>query len=67
MQLWKLDKIEGDIGSEELEFQVQTKEELSKHLLYFRTCMKLKLDRQINNCDTSYITSLVRKKVRLLD
>jgi len=67
MRLWKLDKIDDNIGSEELEFQVQTKEELSKHLLYFRTCMKLELDRQINDCDTSYITSLVGKKVRLLD
>lgn len=48
---------------EELEFQVQTKEELKNNLLYLRTCMKLELDRKINDFDSSYIASLVEKKV----
>lgn len=48
---------------EELKFQVQTKEELKNNLLYLRTCMKLELDRKINDFDTSYIANLVEKKV----
>lgn len=66
IKIWKLEKLENDIESEELEFQVQTKDELRKHLLYFRTCMKLELDRKVNDCDSSYITSLLEKKVCLL-
>lgn len=63
IKLWKLEKFENDIESEELEFQVQTKDELRNNLLYFRTCMKLELDRKVNDCDSSYITSLLEKKV----
>lgn len=66
-QLWMLDRVDDDIGFEQLEFRVQTKEELKKHLLYFRTCMKLELDRRINDCCTSYVTSLVEKKVSLYE
>lgn len=63
MQVWKLEKIDDSFESEELEFQVQTKEDLNKHLLYFRTCMKLELDRKINDFNTSYIEALLEKKV----
>lgn len=67
IKIWKFEKLEHDIESEELQFQVLTKDELSKHLLYFRTCMKLELDRKVNDYDVSYITSLLEKKVYLLN
>lgn len=64
VQLWKLEKnVDDIIQSEELEFQVQAKEELNTNLIYFRTCMKFELDRKISDCDSSYITSLLEKKV----
>lgn len=62
INLWELKKIDDAIQSEKLEFLVQTKEELSNNLLYFRICMKLELDRKINDCDTA---SLLEKKVCL--
>jgi len=67
VKLWELKKIDDSIQSKNLEFQVQIKEELSKNLLYFRTCMKLELDRKMNDCDSLYTTSLLEKKVCLLD
>jgi len=67
IKLWGLEKIDDAIQSEKIEFQIQTKEELSKHLLYFRTCMKLELDRKINDCDLVNTASLLEKKVCLLD
>lgn len=67
VKLWELKKIDNAIQSEKLEFQVQIKEELSKDLLYFRTCMKLEIDRKINDFDSLYSTSLIEKKVCLLD
>lgn len=65
INLWELKKIDDAIQSVQLEFQVQTKEELSNNLLYFRTCMKLELDRKINDCDPLYTASLLEKKVCL--
>jgi len=67
VKLWELKKVENDIQSEKLEFQVQIKEELSKNLLYFRTCMKLELDRKMNDCDSLYTAGLLEKKVCLSD
>lgn len=67
IKLWEVKKIDNAIQSEKLEFQVQIKEELNKNLLYFRTCMKLELDRKINDFDSLYATSLLEKKVCLLD
>jgi len=67
VKLWELKKIDNAIQSEKLEFQVQIKEELSKNLIYFRTCMKLELDRKMNDCDLLYAASLLEKKVCLLD
>lgn len=67
IQLWKLEKFDDDIESEELEFQTQTKEEISKHLLYFRTRMKLELDRKLSDSDPSYIINFLKKQVCLLD
>lgn len=52
-----------DYEFEELEFQVQTKDELKNNLLYLKTCMKLELNRKISDFDSSYIASLVEKKV----
>jgi hypothetical protein len=63
VQVWKLEKFDDAIEFENLELIVETKEGLNKHLLYFRTCMKLELDRQINDCDSSYIEALLEKKV----
>jgi len=63
VKLWELKKIDNAIQSEKLEFQVQTKEELSKNLIYFRTCMKLELDRKMNDCDLLNTASLLEKKV----
>lgn len=63
VQLWKIEKNGDDIESEELNFQIQTKEELSEHLLYFRTCMKLELNRVLSGSDSLNIASLVEKKV----
>uniref|UniRef100_A0A2S2NF88 Ufm1-specific protease 2 n=1 Tax=Schizaphis graminum TaxID=13262 RepID=A0A2S2NF88_SCHGA len=65
INLWELKKIDDAIQSEKLEFQVQTKEELSNNLLYFRTCMKLELDRKINDSDSLYTASLLEKKIGL--
>lgn len=62
---WKLEKIGDGIESKVLVFQEKTKEELSEQLLYFKTSMKLELDRKINDCDLSYITSIIEKKVCL--
>lgn len=67
MQLWRLEKVNDRLESKKIDFQVQTKEELSNNLLYFRTCMKLELDRKINVCDSSYIASLLEKKVNLFN
>lgn len=67
VQLWELEKnVDDIIQSEKLEFQIQTKEELNTNLIYFRTCMKFELDRRISDCGSSYITSLLEKKVCLL-
>lgn len=63
VKLWELKKIDNAIQSEKLEFQVQTKEELRKNLIYFRTCMKLELDRKMNDCDLLNTASLLEKKV----
>lgn len=63
VQVWKLEKVDDAIEFEELKFIVETKEGLNNHLLYFRTCMKLELDRQINDCNSSYIEALLEKKV----
>ncbi|KAL4149101.1 hypothetical protein QTP88_003117 [Uroleucon formosanum] len=65
IKLWEVKKIDNAIQSEKLEFQVQIKEELNKNLLYFRTCMKLELDRKINDFDSLYATSLLEKKIGL--
>ncbi|CAH1716986.1 unnamed protein product [Aphis gossypii] len=65
INLWEFKKIDDAIQSEKLEFQVQTKEELSNNLLYFRTCMKLELDRKINDCDPLNTASLLEKKIGL--
>lgn len=46
-----------------LKFEILTKEEISEHLLYLRTCMKLELNRKIKDCDSSYIENLLEKKV----
>lgn len=65
-KLWNLEKVDNVIKFEEFKFQIQTKDELSKHLLYFRTRMKLELDRKVNDFDQVYIANLLEKKVYLL-
>lgn len=63
VKLWNVEQIGDDFESEELYFQVQTKEEIQNNLLYFRTCMKLELDKKISECD---ITCWLEKKVPVL-
>lgn len=67
MQLWMLEKVNDHLESKKIDYQIQTKEELSNNLVYFRTCMKLELDRKVNACDSSYISSLIEKKVYLFN
>ncbi|XP_050429656.1 ufm1-specific protease 2-like [Adelges cooleyi] len=62
LQLWRLVK-NGDTQPEKIKYEVQSKKELCKQLIYFRVCMKFEVDQNIENCDSSYILNLVDKKI----
>ncbi|XP_050537197.1 ufm1-specific protease 2 isoform X2 [Daktulosphaira vitifoliae] len=53
----------GNFEAEEINFKVQTKNDLYKELFYFRIQMKFELDQNIEGHSSSYISNLLDKKV----